>query len=73
MWRARRAEFFCACYALKYTISMRKRQVRAIGMGDWYGRLVWAIHPGPRNPPTNAKVSSTEKEGERALDYSIRE
>ena len=42
MWRARRAEFFCACYALKYTISMRKRQVRAIGMGDWYGRFIRA-------------------------------
>ena len=42
VWRARGAEFFSACYAQKYTISMRKPILRGAGTGDWSGRFIGA-------------------------------
>eukprot|EP00116_Pleurobrachia_bachei_P013720 sb/3473982/ len=42
VWRARGAEFFSACYAQKYTISMRELILRGTGTGDWSGRFIGA-------------------------------
>eukprot|EP00116_Pleurobrachia_bachei_P004729 sb/3464991/ len=64
VWRARGGEFFSACYTLKYTISMRKANVRAI---EW-----WASVHLPKNLPPWPTVTRCFSAGCKDITSSVR-